>query len=246
MNSQSQPRDFSNQMLQSRVDAKTSRGDDQYFDEPGWLPMGSKKREPIVTCGGVRKKMRSVEETGWHYRLSATPSSHLLEKVDGGASSQTINGTKYVHASLNYRTHRCETEMDELNPDIFVSLESNDAKSTCSSVGSCSSGNGPCRSLHYPIVSQTEGMDSHYDDTASSHLSGSENFLPAKEGSPEEIHCLEVNAYRSTLVALYASGSLSWEQEILLTNLRLLLHISNDEHLFELKNLVSSRNRCSS
>ena len=54
------------------------------------------------------------------------------------------------------------------------------------------------------------------------------------------IHSLELHAYRRTLAALHASGPLSWEQSTMLTNLRCSLHISNDEHLMELKNLISA------
>ena len=61
-----------------------------------------------------------------------------------------------------------------------------------------------------------------------------------KEVVAEIIHRLELHAYHSTLEVLYASGPLSWEHEELLTNLRISLHISNDEHLMEIKNLVSS------
>ncbi|KAI3687064.1 hypothetical protein L1987_80755 [Smallanthus sonchifolius] len=54
------------------------------------------------------------------------------------------------------------------------------------------------------------------------------------------IHRLELHAYRFTLEALYAFGPLTWEKEALLTNLRINLHISNDEHLIELRNLIST------
>lgn len=56
----------------------------------------------------------------------------------------------------------------------------------------------------------------------------------------ESIHSLELHAYRRTIAALHASGPLSWEQSTMLTNLRCSLHISNDEHLIELKNLISA------
>jgi len=237
--------DFSNEMPRSCIEAKACQGDDQFF----------KKRRPwlyspqINSCIGARKKMRSIEETGRQCILLDSVSSHLLEKVDVGASLETIHGAKCMHASLNYRTSRlCGTVMDERKPDADVDykfvgcLEPNDAKSTFSSVGSCSAGSGPYRSLH-SMTSQTQGTDNQYDDTASSHGSGGEPSLPMEKGLPEETHCLELNAYRSTLVALYASGPLNWEQEILLTSLRLTLHISNDEHLLELKHLTSARNR---
>lgn len=64
--------------------------------------------------------------------------------------------------------------------------------------------------------------------------------VPIKEDLGDVIHGLELQAYRCTMEALHASGPLSWEQEEMMTNLRLSLHISNDEHLSELKNLVSA------
>ncbi|KVH90350.1 Agenet-like domain-containing protein [Cynara cardunculus var. scolymus] len=63
---------------------------------------------------------------------------------------------------------------------------------------------------------------------------------PPEQEVAVSIHRLELHAYRSTLEALYASGPLSWEKEALLTNLRINLHISNDEHLTELRHLISS------
>lgn len=69
----------------------------------------------------------------------------------------------------------------------------------------------------------------------------------AREGEDEDeeeaaagVHGLELEAYRSTMRALYASGPLTWEQEALLTNLRLSLNISNEEHLLQLRHLLSS------
>nr|GEW17434.1 hypothetical protein [Tanacetum cinerariifolium] len=60
----------------------------------------------------------------------------------------------------------------------------------------------------------------------------------------DEIHRQELNAYRSTLDALYASGTLTWEKETMVTNLCLSLHISNDEHLVMLENLISASSSC--
>ncbi|XP_038692110.1 uncharacterized protein LOC119990325 isoform X2 [Tripterygium wilfordii] len=56
-----------------------------------------------------------------------------------------------------------------------------------------------------------------------------------------DIHELELCAYKSTMQALYASGPLSWEQESLLTNLRLSLHISDEEHLLQVRFLLSAQ-----
>ncbi|RLN34332.1 uncharacterized protein C2845_PM03G21520 [Panicum miliaceum] len=53
------------------------------------------------------------------------------------------------------------------------------------------------------------------------------------------VHELELQAYQSTVRAFHAAGPLTWEQESLLTNLRLSLNISNEEHLVQLKHLLS-------
>nr|CAD1829193.1 unnamed protein product [Ananas comosus var. bracteatus] len=56
-----------------------------------------------------------------------------------------------------------------------------------------------------------------------------------------EMHSLEQKAYHYALKALYKSGRLlSWEQETSLSDMRALLHISDDEHLLELKKLRSA------
>uniref|UniRef100_A0A0D9WW61 ENT domain-containing protein n=1 Tax=Leersia perrieri TaxID=77586 RepID=A0A0D9WW61_9ORYZ len=55
-----------------------------------------------------------------------------------------------------------------------------------------------------------------------------------------DVHELEVQAYQSTVRAFYASGPLTWEQESLLTNLRLFLNITIEEHLLQLRHLLSS------
>ncbi|XP_039003814.1 uncharacterized protein LOC120130704 [Hibiscus syriacus] len=56
-----------------------------------------------------------------------------------------------------------------------------------------------------------------------------------------DIHELELRAYKSTVKALYASGPLTWRQEFLLTNLRLSLNISDEEHLLQLRHLLSAQ-----
>ncbi|CAL5361445.1 unnamed protein product [Camellia sinensis] len=52
---------------------------------------------------------------------------------------------------------------------------------------------------------------------------------------------LELHAYCNALKALFALGPLSWEDEMEVTDLRLSLHMSDDEHLVEQTNLMSAR-----
>lgn len=53
----------------------------------------------------------------------------------------------------------------------------------------------------------------------------------------------ELYTYRSTLGKLFASGPLDWNQEASLTDLRLSLNISTDEHLMEIRNLKSTHSK---
>ncbi|KAF9616850.1 hypothetical protein IFM89_032700 [Coptis chinensis] len=62
-----------------------------------------------------------------------------------------------------------------------------------------------------------------------------------KEEMVDGTHKLALDAYYRTMEALRVSGFISWEQEEMITNLRLKLNISNDEHLMELRKLVSAQ-----
>ncbi|XP_043700875.1 uncharacterized protein LOC122651530 [Telopea speciosissima] len=198
---------------------------------------------------GANCKLRLVEKDGRRERLITGHPSPVLGKVDAVAYPREMLGEKYMHSSFNNRTTRyseMDMEMGTQNGDIgcFVarSLEPNDAESSASSVGSCSSGSNSPYELHTrSLTDPSQDRDSTFDDAESFCGWGSEERspLPTKEELAAEIHTLELHAYRCTIEALYASGPLSWEQETLVTNLRLSLHISNDEHLRELRNLVS-------
>jgi hypothetical protein len=59
----------------------------------------------------------------------------------------------------------------------------------------------------------------------------------------EHIHHLELEAYAALMKAFHACGNaLSWEKEGLLSDLRVHLHISNDEHL-QVLNVILNRKR---
>lgn len=70
-------------------------------------------------------------------------------------------------------------------------------------------------------------------------LCGKKNLPLSPLDEAVDVHELELRAYKSTVEALYASGPLTWEQESLLTNLRLSLNISDEEYLLHLRHLLS-------
>lgn len=73
------------------------------------------------------------------------------------------------------------------------------------------------------------------------HTNGGRIGFPSNEEVAAEVHEVELYAYISVLRVLYASGPLNWDQEVLLTNLRLSLNVSNDEHIHELRRLFSTQ-----
>ncbi|KAM7254029.1 hypothetical protein ACFE04_031711 [Oxalis oulophora] len=106
------------------------------------------------------------------------------------------------------------------------------------SVASCSSNDfsvylgGNSMSL-FDRISDSSDAESSFPSAAKKN--------PTSYGLQADVRRFELHAYKSTMQALYASGPLSWEQESLLTNLRLSLHISDDEHLLHLRRLMSAQ-----
>ncbi|CAL5443199.1 unnamed protein product [Camellia sinensis] len=122
-----------------------------------------------------------------------------------------------------------------------ISLEPNDADNITCYVASCSITSYDSFKLRCNFsVEDTEGNCSDAESVCHRGFKEGNCFLPSQVELAEEIRRLELHAYRCTIEALNALGPLSWEQETLVTNLRLSLHISNDEHLMELRNLVST------
>ena len=199
----------------------------------------------VETYTGAGKKMETAMEVGKRQRLIAGHSFQPPEKVDAVASPQVMFGEKYMHDSLkNGKSQFPElgTHWGEPNDDVVHftvgSLESNDSESFSSSVGSSSPSCSPYRSRMYLKTDPTQYLSIHSEYVEV--LCGSGQGPSPTEGRlRSKIHQLELNAYHSTLAALYACGPLNWEQEALLTNLRLMLHITNDEHLLELKHLAN-------
>ncbi|KAL9224472.1 hypothetical protein vseg_000500 [Gypsophila vaccaria] len=188
----------------------------------------------------TQKKIRFGNKEGFCNRFNAMQRFQLPEDVE-----------KCIDYSLTSKLNRRSKmimKREKTNGAVgyshSVNLVSNDGASVSSSVGSCSVfSKSSDKLLHVFRGVQYEDNDSHSSDAESSCQLRTEErkfILPAEESLINEIHRLELHAYRCTITALYESGPLSWEQELLLTDLRESLHISNDEHLVEVRNLVSS------
>lgn len=189
--------------------------------------------------------------------VSRLPSSPSNEVVDVVASPENSLGEKDMHASFGNQTFG-NIDIERKNLDGASSCyfersigfsdsdDSNDTD-TCSVVASCSVNSNNMNELCGNVLagpSQDAGTDCCSDAESFCGWRDDEEEkcdFPLLEEAPK-IHRLELRAYRSTMMAIHASGPLSWEKEALLTNLRIALHISNDEHLMEVRNLISCRN----
>ncbi|KAG6589871.1 hypothetical protein SDJN03_15294, partial [Cucurbita argyrosperma subsp. sororia] len=184
-------------------------------------------------------KVRPIEKKGRYVKV-VTANRTLLPKlqVDPVSCPRDSLGERHWPASLNHRLgEHLELDIKDNEPVNLV-RESNDIDSIMCSVGSCSISSDNSSELPCDMSDQNAG---HFCEDRSRNHSGHEGHcLPTKEELAAEIHSLELRAYRCTIEALHASGPLSWEQEVLITNLRLSLNISNDEHLMQLKYLISA------
>ncbi|XP_051119294.1 uncharacterized protein LOC127243362 [Andrographis paniculata] len=222
--------------------------DDAMLGESSLVSSRSLKRRNsrstvVEAQNGRAQKLRAIEKEGMKQRV---PSAPLYEKVDVVGYSKEILGETDILASHNNFTSNGHNQMERIKQNdvpgynLVRSSELNNSDSDASSVGSCSltkqsPGNyyGQFRSTYY------QETDTSCSDAESSNGRETSSLPPKEVFEVSMLHRLELHAYRCTLEALYASGTLSWEQESLLTDLRITLHISNDEHLQELRHLIS-------
>lgn len=228
------------------VEEELVADNDNHFEESRIGSTGTLKRQ-LLNCDfqvGVPSrsalKFRLIENEGGRHRLHAANPFCLPDKVDD----------KYVYTSLDYRrSHFGEVDMEMEKPSGGVghphafSLEPNDADNITCSVASCSIATNDSFKLHSSFSrGPVEDTEDNFSDAESVYHWGLEEgngLLASQEDLAAEVRRLELHAYRCTMEALHASGPLSWEQETMVTDLRISLHISNDEHLMELRNLIS-------
>ncbi|PIA45107.1 hypothetical protein AQUCO_01700564v1 [Aquilegia coerulea] len=191
----------------------------------------------IVELGSKRRKMTANGE-GCDVQLMRT--LPFSKQVDAVSCAKANEGKS---CTLAYSGKCAKTEKSSNYSVIPFSMPAQIAEdSDGCSVASCSSNDLPEYMLQTARKSFKDSTESSCDDAESLCPSASwREYLPSEDALEANVRELELRAYRRTLQALYASGPLSWEQESLLTNLRISLHISNEEHLILLKQLLSAQ-----
>ncbi|CAA0371630.1 unnamed protein product [Arabidopsis thaliana] len=200
--------------------------------------------ESAESCTRSPKKIRSLEEEGHQHWFASSSAQKVYND-----SSERRGVELYVKASCNE------------NKSGFRQMVRVRSKKFSECVGTGNSVSNSCYDTDASSVGSCSPISYDESDKPTSFLDGADSCSSDAESSKEASGCRdearrkhslsgngsvvrscrpELYTYRSTLTKLFASGSLSWDQEASLTDLRLSLNISNDEHLMELRNLKSA------
>ncbi|ERN01474.1 uncharacterized protein LOC18429557 [Amborella trichopoda] len=194
-----------------------------------------------VSIRGIHKR-RSVAKGNGYKGIAMGKSFTLPEKMHPVSFPQKRRGGKPMFSfTVERKSGGFEVEKTDACPIFNEFSEGGD--SNCS-IASCSGGPrdnflGDCYALNSRQPSKECDMGISFDGGKAYSESEFRGNSSSSEELATNVHMLELNAYHHTVQALHASGPLSWEQEALLTNLRLSLHITNEEHLFELRHLCT-------
>ncbi|KAG2311328.1 hypothetical protein Bca4012_025754 [Brassica carinata] len=212
-------------LIGSSMKVKATKSDirvRQSWQHNEWIMVGQgSSRLSAQTSIG---KLRSKVNLKGHYI-----SSESKDKVN---ESDVLGPNKRTYSLVT--PHNQSTQVE--------AKEEEDRESVASSVGSCNM-DGLTAVSFGPIEtgnsSDTESSSSDYRSIKIKKNSG----FTAKGSEAADIHRLELDEYRCSIERLHASGPIiTWEQETWITNLRLRLNISNEEHLLQIRNLISDDN----
>ncbi|CAN4105845.1 unnamed protein product [Withania somnifera] len=198
----------------------------------------NRKSQVTFSINETFRNIQDLEATERAFKRQRVVPAALKGRVNVSAKcKENIMDENYVHDSLNdVSDGYCALDQTKRSSSVgyFLtrSIESSDSQSDACSVGSCSINDKFSNLSSEEVYCQgTEHLRSDVESFPGSADKEERYSLSSPEKIAASIHSLELHAYRCTLEAFYASGPLSWDQEALLTNLRISLHISNDEHL---------------
>ncbi|KAK8711611.1 hypothetical protein V6N13_146887 [Hibiscus sabdariffa] len=161
----------------------------------------------------------------------------LLKQVSDISSSHVGVGENFIKQSTN-RNSRIENTAPHCLYDSSRPVWSTEDSDQCS-VASCSlNGDYVGQISHKPLDNAPDNSDA---ESAFPSLCDKGDLTLSPVDKVYDIHKLELRAYKSTMEVLFISGPITWEQESLLTNLRLSLNISDEEHLLQLRHLLSAQ-----
>ncbi|KAL1156180.1 hypothetical protein V6Z11_A08G074500 [Gossypium hirsutum] len=184
--------------------------------ETPYCASGLRFKTPLLMNKALRSKEKDRE--GQH----KTRAHNVIHKVYAH-QSEKCNIEKHFRGNLKTRKSPLKRTLPWFN-------QYTENSNQCS-VASCSfNGVAGGRLSPKPLENTSDHSDA---ESSFPSLCGKRDLPSSPVEKVINIHELELRAYKSTVEALYASGPLTWEQEALLTNLRLSLNISDEEHLLQ-------------
>ncbi|KAF8097843.1 hypothetical protein N665_0280s0044 [Sinapis alba] len=171
-------------------------------------------------------------------RLSAQTSTGNVRRKVNLKSKDKVNASDVLsRKGPKKRTYSLVTPHDQT-----TQVEEEDRESVASSVGSCSSMDmDGLTTVSFGPIETSNSSDT--ESSSCGYRSIKKFGRPGKGSEAADVHRLELDEYRCSIERLHASGPIiTWEQETWITNLRLRLNISNEEHLLQIRNLISDDN----
>ncbi|KAK9682653.1 hypothetical protein RND81_10G087300 [Saponaria officinalis] len=190
--------------------------DSSYISKLMKGPLSDSRRHSEDNSERAKKRRAISKEVDLHAIID--DSNYFVGKPCGGASCMNHDGEKLLARAI--KPSECVSKI--------------------SSVGSCSITNAISNSrLNNSSAGCGKDNDCLCSDAESLKTFGYVKG-PSVVSRVKQVvrpHDLDLRSYRYFLKTLYASGPLTWDQELLLTNLRKTFCVSNDEHLTELRRL---------
>ncbi|KAJ0251892.1 ENT domain-containing protein [Hirschfeldia incana] len=207
-----------------------------------WLEISGSKSS-LVTGSDVQRKLQpQVNSTRLHE--PSVVSARMLKRSSPNSwpeCAESCTGNPKKIRSLERKTDCCQmvrVRSKGSSESVRAGSLVDDAcyDSDACSVGSCSAASDDESNIPPCMLDGSDQQADSCSSEAESFCVIGEDVRRKRSLAGEGVRrsCRsELYTYRSTLGDLFASGPLSWEQETSLTDLRLSLNISDDEHLME-------------
>ncbi|CAN8252409.1 unnamed protein product [Cochlearia groenlandica] len=220
-------------LLGSSMEVEVAKSDTrvrQSWQDNEWITLGlgsSRGSEKTST----RKLKRKVNAKGDYISLE---SRDKLDEFDvfspRGLKREVEENCRLGRALASY-------------PPKFGAEEDDDRESAASSVGSCSMDMDGLSTVSFSHIETDNSSDTESSSCGYRSIKPKKLQASRKGSEDSDVHRLELDTYRCSIKKLHASGPvITWEQETWITNLRLRLNISNEEHLMQIRNLISDDN----
>ncbi|KAJ0238660.1 ENT domain-containing protein [Hirschfeldia incana] len=207
-------------LLGSSVKVKATKSDirvRQSWQNNEWIMVGqgTSRSSTQTSTGKLRRKVN------WKSKDKLNASADVLSRK--GPNKQT-----YSLVTPHNQTTKVEEE---------------DRESVASSIGSCGTDMDGLTTVSFTPIETGDSSDTESSSCGYRSIKIKKTGFPGKGSEAADVHKLELDEYRHSIERLHASGPIiTWEQETWITNLRLRLNISNEEHLLQIRNLISDDN----